>query len=156
MRHEKCSESKRKWDRTREYLWVCLSENEFTFSSMLHTHTHNNEICSSLPFSPPLIRASCGLQITAWLEVCWYIQPHRHTSQVDNPDPLHGSVQNWQWNIFLGRLDNFTWFWFYYLSFCLFVAFLSLLMFCYFFFLLPGYLGFLEMQNLESCSNVIL
>lgn len=75
---------------------MCLSENEFTFSSMLHTHTHNNEICSSLPSSPPLIRASCGLQIVARLEVCWYCT-YGHTgtrhwsSREANSAPLHGS-----------------------------------------------------------------
>lgn len=134
--YKKCPESKWTRGRMREYLWVCLSENGFTFSSMLHTHTHINEISSSLPFSPTLIRASCDLQIVAWLEVCWYIQPHRHhTSLVDNVDPLHGSVRKQQWNtIFLKQLDHFfPWFRFYCVSLCLFVAFLSLVIFCHVF-----------------------
>lgn len=40
--------------------------------------------------------------------------------------------------------------------FWLFVAFLCSIIFLKIPFLLLGYLGLLELQNLESCSNVIL
>lgn len=76
----------------REYL--CASKNKFTFSSMLHTHTHNNEICSGLPFSLPLITTSCGLQKMARLEVCWDTGTNTPLVELKtNPDLLHGSVR---------------------------------------------------------------
>lgn len=159
------SESKQKWDRLRVFC-ECVSENEFTFSSMLHTHTHNNEICS-LPFSPPLIRASCGLQIMAWLEVCWYIRPHRQTSLVELRNqlcPLAWFCAKMTMELYLPWMA--WWFYMILILLCslLFVCCLSLsVSFVYFFakilfffFFLLGHLGCLELRNLESCSNVIL
>lgn len=144
MKKFRVIESEKDWENICEC--VCQTT-EVTFSSMLHTHTHNNEICSSLPFSPPLIRASCGLLKMAWLEVCWYIRPHRHTLLVERrnqPCPFAWFCAKLN---MAHNLPRMAW-WFYMIYMilvllCLLMFVCCLSLFCFVFFLLkvPSFFG---------------
>lgn len=147
LRHRqkwKSSVNKQKWSWQREY--VCVCQRTSSLLAQCWTLTHNYEICRSLPFSPPLIRASCGLQIMAWLEVCciyghsstlhwsdWEANPALCMVMCNNDNGTQSSSHGW---MILHDLHVLL---FYDVYFCLIDAFFSFI----YFNILLGYLGFL-------------